>query len=582
MKSLTRYTLTISFFILAASLNAAVLGTVFTYQGELNEGLNPAVGTYDFKFNLYDAAENGASVATAITNTAVTVSNGRFAVWLDFGSSPFNVGQARWLQIEVRTNGVTAFAALSPRQPLTATPYALYAPNAGTAATANRVTAGAITSTSLADSAVTSAKILDGAVSLGDLADNSVSAAKLANDATSLAKVTGGTMSTASGTVVLSAREHLNDFDLHFRSDLNHGLGWYGSGKLFGGINVNGPALYGNSGGVLGIRSGGTDTSVLAWNSTGVGIGTANPGAKLHVAGQILIAGGNPGAGKLLVSDTDGLASWQSPSALSVFFGQDYSELLPDVINNTVSLEVSGVMTADNVVMVNGPGLQIERILGYSGTNHHDSPGPNMEFPLVFEYNGSFTNALQTWYFQNQTGSVLRSMSIIVNNLGGVEQARWNLYEMALKQVDPGANGRKRYTLRHALSPDNHFYYERDPVTFPTTSSKNPATDGPRVEFAGIQIGPYPAVALDTTNRTITLTLDYTEAGQMYQWVRDTAAGTGGKRVMSIIQEVNGAEVSRRNYYEVFPIWYQQTTGFGQVEKLKEKVILSYDFDENG
>ena len=82
---------------------------------------------------------------------------------------------------------------------------------------------------------------------------------------------------------------------------------------------------------------------------------------------------------------------------------------------------------------------------------------------------------------------------------------------------------------------------------------------------------------MDTTNRTITLTFDYTEAGQMYQWVRDIAIGTGSKRAMSIIQEVNGSEVSRRNYYEVFPIWYQQTTGFGQIEKLKEKVVLSYD-----
>lgn len=67
----------------------------------------------------------------------------------------------------------------------------------------------------------------------------------------------------------------------------------------------------------------------------------------------------------------------------------------------------------------------------------------------------------------------------------------------------------------------------------------------------------------------------------MYQWVRDIAAGLGSRRDMSIIQEVNGSEVSRRNYYEVFPIWYQQTTGFGQIEKLKEKVVLSYDFDES-
>ena len=354
----------------------------------------------------------------------MTVANGLFTTTLDFGASPFNVGQGRWLQIGVGTNGATSFTALAPRQSLLAAPYSLYAPNSGTAALASRVAAGSILSGGLADGAVTSPKIQDGAVSTADLANNSVTAAKLASDATSLVKVTGGAMSTSDGTIVLAAREHLNDHDIHFRSDINHGLGWYGSGKLFAGANVDGPALFGNSGGVLGTRSGGTDTSVLAWNSSGnVGIGTDSPGAKLHVAGQVQITGGSPGAGKVLVSDANGLASWQP--ALSLFLGQDYTALFPDVIDNTVKVEVSGVFN-DSVVMVNGPGLQIQRIIGYLGTNHHDLPGSNMEFPLVFEYGGSQTNALQTWYQQNQTVPDLRSMSVIVTDLGGTEQARWN------------------------------------------------------------------------------------------------------------------------------------------------------------
>ena len=45
-----------------------------------------------------------------------------------------------------------------------------------------------------------------------------------------------------------------------------------------------------------------------------VGIGTATPGAKLEVAGQIKITGGTPGAGKVLTSDATGLATWQTPA----------------------------------------------------------------------------------------------------------------------------------------------------------------------------------------------------------------------------------------------------------------------------
>ncbi|KKT68486.1 MAG: hypothetical protein UW65_C0042G0001, partial [candidate division WWE3 bacterium GW2011_GWB1_44_4] len=47
-----------------------------------------------------------------------------------------------------------------------------------------------------------------------------------------------------------------------------------------------------------------------------VGIGTTAPGAKLEVAGQVKITGGTPGANKVLTSDVDGLATWQSLSVL--------------------------------------------------------------------------------------------------------------------------------------------------------------------------------------------------------------------------------------------------------------------------
>jgi len=46
-----------------------------------------------------------------------------------------------------------------------------------------------------------------------------------------------------------------------------------------------------------------------------VGIGTITPGATLEVAGQVKITGGTPGAGKILTSDANGLASWTTIGA---------------------------------------------------------------------------------------------------------------------------------------------------------------------------------------------------------------------------------------------------------------------------
>jgi hypothetical protein len=60
-----------------------------------------------------------------VTKNAVTVLDGYFTVELDFGDE-FD-GTALWLQIEVQGPGDPGFTVLSPRQPLSPTPYAINA-----------------------------------------------------------------------------------------------------------------------------------------------------------------------------------------------------------------------------------------------------------------------------------------------------------------------------------------------------------------------------------------------------------------------------------------------------------------------
>ena len=105
-------------------------GTAFTYQGRLNDGVNPASGIYDLRFTIYDSSGGPGVVAGPLTNSPVAVTNGLFTVALDFGPSVF-AGADRWLDIAVRTNGGGAFSPLAPRQPITPTPHAIYASKAG-------------------------------------------------------------------------------------------------------------------------------------------------------------------------------------------------------------------------------------------------------------------------------------------------------------------------------------------------------------------------------------------------------------------------------------------------------------------
>lgn len=127
----------IQIWLLCAALSALNLqpatafaqGTAFSYQGRLNDGANPASGIYDFRFAIYDAVTNGNVVSGVLTNAATPITNGLFTVTLDFGNGVFT-GPARWLQLDVRTNGSGAFTTLLPRQQILPTPYAIMANSA--------------------------------------------------------------------------------------------------------------------------------------------------------------------------------------------------------------------------------------------------------------------------------------------------------------------------------------------------------------------------------------------------------------------------------------------------------------------
>ena len=100
--------------------------TAFTYQGRLNQNEAPATGLFDVRFTLFGEATGGSPVSNPITNSVVGMTNGLFTVLLDFGSDPFP-GADRWLDIAVRPAGGGTFTPLTPRQPITPTPYAVTA-----------------------------------------------------------------------------------------------------------------------------------------------------------------------------------------------------------------------------------------------------------------------------------------------------------------------------------------------------------------------------------------------------------------------------------------------------------------------
>ena len=105
----------------------AILGTGFTYQGQLKQGGAMITSNCDMAFRLHLTSSDGGSVWNPITTT-VPVTNSLFTVKLDFGGGVFT-GYERWLGIQVRCPaGSGSWTQLTPLQELTPAPYALALP----------------------------------------------------------------------------------------------------------------------------------------------------------------------------------------------------------------------------------------------------------------------------------------------------------------------------------------------------------------------------------------------------------------------------------------------------------------------
>jgi len=117
MRALTTV-LTMTALLFTAKLSPAQTDTTFTYQGELRESSNAANGMYNMDFSMFNALAGGSQIGSTVSIAGQDVVDGLFSVELDFGAQDF-AGSQYWLEIVIDGN------TLSPRQPMTASPFSI-------------------------------------------------------------------------------------------------------------------------------------------------------------------------------------------------------------------------------------------------------------------------------------------------------------------------------------------------------------------------------------------------------------------------------------------------------------------------
>ena len=164
--------------LLSLASKADALETVFTYQGFLEDGSQPADGDYDLQFRLLNAVD--VQVGATIEHADTPVVRGVFTVPLDFGAQ-FD-GTIRRLEIGVRPgDSADPYTVLVPNTPVTTVPYAQVASVAEMADIAADVVANAIDEVDIATDAVTSRTIAANAVGSAEIAANAVTSSEIAN-----------------------------------------------------------------------------------------------------------------------------------------------------------------------------------------------------------------------------------------------------------------------------------------------------------------------------------------------------------------------------------------------------------------
>ncbi len=305
------------------SATGAPVDTLITFQGSLFDSGGAANGSYDLNFQLWDAADAGSGgvLGGTLSEDNVSVADGVFTVYLDFGTSAFD-NEARWIEVMVRDGASSgAFTPLAPFVPLTPAPQAHWAVDAGllqgmspgafalSAHTHADLNAGSGLTGGTYDGGATSTFDVDFGAGVGQVAPGNANivltagnglVGGISNDSIgdgvngSLAVVPGPGITTSSGSV--SVRVDSNTVTLDGSSQLRVNSGIIGNG-LYNADSGSGISIAVNDGDGINTAGGkvnvSVDTTTIDFNSSGELMAVTGPGGGPAKRAIVALSGGD-------------------------------------------------------------------------------------------------------------------------------------------------------------------------------------------------------------------------------------------------------------------------------------------------
>lgn len=402
-------------FAVGATRAQTPMTTAISFQGQLKSGGVAATGAHDLDFSLWrhETSTNVIDrIGVVICRDGITPVDGLFTVDLNFGATPWN-GDALWLEIRVRADATAsncstptpAYTTLTPRLPVTAAPYALYS---RTAAPGHRLNAS--------DGSPTDAVFVDAAGNTG--IGTTTPPSQLSISESSDPTVTTFTQGlTNAGINIVTG---------YTPDNYTPGLFWSTSDNnatrpkagIYLRETTSGTQMHLGTSNSYG--TGITNNALSIMPSGFVGIGTASPVARLHLADDSLWIGGTD-SGVLGTSAGTGLRLLNT-STESQIFAYDYAAGLPRPLSLQAAGGNVGIGTAagTSTLTVQGSGTLGDLWIRPSSNGNADLIlTENSTFGMVMRHNAT-SNLTEFIGIQSGVENTRPAMTIARGSAGAV------------------------------------------------------------------------------------------------------------------------------------------------------------------